>query len=85
MCVLLLWLIINGIDFFSHYEKILSANEQETCRAKILGVGLAGDRNIGIPPRLQPTFYTTIEVNLPIKLEILRITEFKIQLIGKTY
>ena len=40
-------------------------------------VRFAGDRNIGIPPRLQLTFYntipyffTTIEVNLPIKLKI---------------
>lgn len=35
LCVLLLWLIIDGIDFFSHYEEIFIANEQETCCAKV--------------------------------------------------
>ena len=42
---------------------------------------------MGIPPRLQPTFYnttphffTTIGVNLPIRLEIFRVTHFKLNL-----
>ena len=31
--------LIDGIDILSHCEKILTANEQETCRAKSWGVG----------------------------------------------
>ena len=33
-------ILIDGIDFLSRYEKILTANEQETCGAKIWRSGV---------------------------------------------
>ena len=49
----------------------------------------AEDRNIGTPPKLTanfhhtiPYFFTTIEVNLPVKSELLRIIRLKIESIG---
>ena len=53
---------------------------------------LVGDRNIGIPPKLQPIFYgviphlfTTIGVNFPITLGMLRMIELETRLTSKSY